>query len=205
LILTPDRLLSLAVSSKNAYAAQPSGIVLDYHDIRAVVTESDGDLVVAVRGTVISSIENWLTDFDAAPSYHVSIGWAPRGFLDSALKLLPLIGPHIAGRRVYLTGHSLGGAVTILLAAMLARTGRAPIAYAAFEPARSGLAGVAASLTDVPGYVCRFGNDPVPELPPIYRHPCAVTAIGVPRLNPFACHSLDGVIAWLQLHTALAA
>lgn len=195
---SPSLLASLAVLAEDSYAASPSGRVIDARDnIRVVITEHDGDLVVVPRGTVIQSVDNWFIDFDAVPVYHVATGWVPRGFLGVALELIRLIAEPIAGRRVIVAGHSLGGSVAIHLAALLAATGRPPILYAAFEPACTGTETLTAHLASVPGYICHFGNDPVPLLPPLYRHPCPVTAIGRPAFNPIACHSITGVVAWL--------
>jgi triacylglycerol lipase len=203
MILTPHMLLALAMLAGADYATLPDGIVIDAGgDVRAVLTEMDGYLVISVRGTVIADLDNWLTDFDALPAYHAAIGWAPRGFLDAALALLARVGPYIEDTRLILTGHSLGGAVAVLLAALLVRAGRAVAAYAAFEPARSGFGSEAHALEGIPGYITCYGNDPVPEVPPIYRHPCAVTAIGHDALDPFTCHSIAGVIVWLRAAVA---
>jgi hypothetical protein len=117
--------------------------------------------------------------------------------------LMPLIAPHIAGRQVVVTGHSLGGSVAILVSALLATSGTPPVETVAFEPARSGMKPLAAALASVKGTIYRFGNDPVPEVPPWpYRHPWNVTAIGHPMLDPISCHAIGGVIAWLQSHSA---
>jgi fermentation-respiration switch protein FrsA (DUF1100 family) len=203
MILTPQMLLALAILAGADYATLSTGIVLDVgHEIRAVLTDMDGYLVISVRGTVIADLDNWLTDFDALPAYHAAIGWAPKGFLDAALALLARVGPYIEDKRLILTGHSLGGAVAVLLAALLVRAGRAVAAYAAFEPARSGFGSEAHALEGIPGYITRYGNDPVPEVPPIFRHPCAVTAIGHDALDPFACHPIAGVIMWLRAAVA---
>jgi Lipase (class 3) len=197
--VSPDRKLALATLAGAAYAVAPVGLVVDAgDDIRAVLTELDGDLVVAIRGTEITSVENWLTDFDAIPEWHPGLGWIPRGFLRAMLRLLPLVAPHIVGRNVVTTGHSLGGSVSILLAAKLTVTGAPPVCYSANEPAHTGGRTLAKVLAPVDGYISWFGNDPVPALPPIYGHPCAVNAIGHDMLDPFSCHSIDGVVAWLQ-------
>jgi hypothetical protein len=198
------RHLKLAILSGGAYAASPDGLVIDAgNDIRAVLTELDGDLVVAIRGTLLTSVDNILTDLDAIPSFHAEIGNAPRGFLLAAMSLMPLLAPHIAGRQVVVTGHSLGGSVAILVSALLAVAGTPPVETVAFEPARTGLSPLAARLKSVKGTIYRFGNDPVPEVPPWpYRHPWSVTEIGHPMLDPIACHAIGGVIAWLQSYCA---
>jgi acetyl esterase/lipase len=118
----------------------------------------------------------------------------------AALSLMAPIGPHIAGRRVVVTGHSLGGSVAILLAALLVEAGTPPVAVVAFEPARSGMRTLAARLTSVSGTIYRYGDDPVPDVPPWpYVHPWEVTQIGHPKIDPISCHAIGGVINWLSV------
>lgn len=199
MILTQDRIIALAEFCAEDYEPTPKGIVIDAgNDIRAVIEELDEYLVVSVRGTQINSLLNWKTDFDAFGVYALGFGYVPRGFYIATLSLLPLIGPYVEGRKVITCGHSMGGSVAIQTAASLICTGRTAVAYAAFEPACSGEELMATALKGVEGFISWYGNDPVPLLPPMYRHPCPVTAIGCDSLNPFSCHSIDGVIAWLK-------
>lgn len=199
MILTPKMLLTLATLCADDYQPSPAGTVIDAgNDIRAVLEPTPEYLAVSIRGTVVKDLDNWETDFDAIPSFHVMTGWAPRGFQSAALRLLPLLGPYLIGRRVIIGGHSLGGAVGAQIACMLVRSGRSPVAYALFEPARSCSDFAVEALAGVEGYVCRFGDDPVPLLPPLYRHPRAVTAIGHATLDPLDCHSISGVVDWLR-------
>lgn len=204
--MIPPRHVAFAVLSEGAYAASPDGLVIDAgNDIRAVLTELDGELVVAIRGTVITSLENILTDLDVLPSMHAHLGTVPRGFVLAAMSLMPLIAPHVAGRQVVVTGHSLGGSVAILVSALLAASGTPPVETVAFEPARTGMAALPVFMASLKGTIYRFGNDPVPEVPPWpYRHPWSVTAIGHPMLDPISCHSMAGVVAWLQSQHAEA-
>lgn len=200
--------IALAILSGGAYAASPDGLVIDVGDVRAVLTEMDGSLVVAVRGTVPTSYANWIRDINAVPSHeHPVLGWCHSGFLNAADDLMPLLGPHIAGRRVLLTGHSLGGAVAILIGGLLQAAGTPPAAVVVFEPPRAGMEKLAGLLATVDGTIYRFGDDPVPEVPcwP-YKHPWQpVTAIGHSMPDPISCHDIAGVIAWLQARQAVAA
>jgi len=197
-ILTPATLLALATLCSEDYAPIPDDQIIDAgDDIRAVITLMGEYVVPSIRGTVITDPENWLTDLDFVPAYHPATGWVPRGFLCAALRLLPLVKARVAGLRVILCGHSLGGAVAALLAALLIHEGVAVVAYALAEPARSGGHELAAALAGVEGWACRFGNDPVPMLPPLYQHPCSLVAIGEDRPDGFECHSILGVVAAL--------
>lgn len=199
MILTPKMVAYLAGLAVDSYSAKPNGKVIDAgNDIRAVITETNEYVIVTSRGTVIESVDNWLTDFDVFPVYGNGFGYVPRGFMDATLKLLSFIDPLADGKKIITCGHSLGGDVAILLAASLVCNGHDVVAYAAFEPACSGEERLRTALKDKEGYISHFGNDPVPLLPPFYSHPCTVTAIGHDMVNPLDCHSVVRVAAWLS-------
>lgn len=205
--MTPATILALAILSGGAYCASPDGVVIDYGDIRAVVTEMDGFVVIAVRGTIPDSLQNWIRNIDALPSFeHPQLGVCHSGFMGAADGLMPLLAPHIAGRNVMVTGHSLGGAIAIDLAALLKIAGNPPVAVVAFEPPRVGMEKMALFLATVDGVIYRFGDDPVPEVPMWpYRHPWQpIVAIGHSLPDPISCHDISGVIAWLQTQAANA-
>lgn len=199
MILTPLMKYNLAVIAGKDYDNHPDGLVIDAaNDLRAVLFDMGDYIIVSIRGTEVKDADNLLIDIDALPASDPAIGQAPRGFLGAALALAILIAPHIEGRRLVFTGHSLGGSVAILLAALSVRYGRQVLAYAAYEPAATCTDETIAVLKGVEGFVSRYGNDPIPELPPGYQHPCAVTKIGHDMLWPFHCHSIEGVIEWMR-------
>jgi pimeloyl-ACP methyl ester carboxylesterase len=90
-------------------------------DTRAVITQSNDDLIIAFRGT--RDLRNWLTDLDCAftPSVcgRVHAGFAAA--LNSAFAQVAetIFDAHCAGKRIWLTGHSLGGALALLCARQL--------------------------------------------------------------------------------------
>lgn len=130
-----------------------------------------GRVWIIIRGTF--SVENVIQDFDYPKAYDPIIGaWVHRGFLQATERLEPLIRSKIAAHaRLYITGHSLGGAVALLLAIHLQRAGffLGPV-YTFGQPK------VLAESTVV-AYRClpviRFVNDddPVPFIPPTLPAP----------------------------------
>jgi hypothetical protein len=89
-------------------------------DTRAFLTEQEGRLVLAFKGT--SSLQNFMTDADFLKE---SADWAPgqihRGFAASLEEVWPAITSHLARRKarektIWVTGHSLGAALAQLAA-----------------------------------------------------------------------------------------
>jgi alpha-beta hydrolase superfamily lysophospholipase len=164
---------------------------------RAVLT---GD-VIAFRGTVPSSIGDWLCDFDAVPVEDQHLGTCHQGFLDGVHELLPFIlkdtDPHTP---LVITGHSLGGALAVLSAAMLVAMGRPVAGLTTFGAPRAAGDRVRSLLAAVPVVQFRQGDDPVPLvpwMPGVFDHVVALTQIGVPSLDPIDDHEIAGYAAVL--------
>jgi triacylglycerol lipase len=104
-------------------------------------------------------------------------------------------------RPVAITGHSLGAAMAIIYAAVLAQMGCVVPVYA-FEPPRLCF-GIAMSALfknfQVPFYATRNGLDLVTQIPSGLTLPGTLTLIGRPAmpLDNFTDHSIDRVIAAL--------
>ena len=102
------------------------------------IASNDTSVVVAFRGTVLTSFRNILTDawFEKGPIFPGSPVEAHSGFV-SALKLVYddivyFLQMFLSGKNLYITGHSLGGALASLLRYRLVQDGvysSSPIQY----------------------------------------------------------------------------
>ena len=179
----------LALLSAAAYEPMPSVYganvtILEVPglDVRAVITRFDDHTVIAFRGTV--DLENWLLNLDvlkAPVAYGVKVH---AGFLRAVDALLPgilaeLLPPgtvKAAVKPLYVTGHSLGGAVASLAAFFFLREELPVAAVYTFGSPRAGNAAWRKEYTAELGertYRLVAAGDLVPLLPGLldaYRH-----------------------------------
>ncbi len=90
---------------------------VEQHGSQAWVFRSTTDVVIVFRGTEPQASEDILTDLRFLPARFDDRLAAHRGFIEATSALLPLLDAEVerAGdRRVWLTGHSLGGALAQL-------------------------------------------------------------------------------------------
>ena len=181
----------LAALCAASYAAPWAWSVADVHARR------DGN-VVAFPGTDPECVADWLRDLDAVPVWRDGVGYCHRGFLDGALLVLPWLRGLQPG--LTLTGHSMGGAIAILAAALL-RTGGVPVAgVVTFGAPRAGGAVCQHLLRDVPVRQFRHAGDPVPDvpcLPGVLEHVVALTEVGTGTGDPLTDHAVGGYVAAL--------
>jgi hypothetical protein len=185
----------LALCAAAAYDPQPIGTIIDWHDLRVVLNNS----IISVRGTVPTNLANWLRDFNMIP-IACDFGYCHAGFLHGAINLFPLVSAVISGEYILL-GHSLGGAVAILLGALLIQAGKPPSRLVTFEAPRVGGSRLAQMYVDREVTQYRYGNDPVTEvpfLPCVYEHLRDFDHIGKAMIDPIQCHFISRTIAELQ-------
>lgn len=127
------------------------------------------DILVAFRGTVADDISNWLTDDCIVQKSDAAYpGMVHTGFAETMYSVWPLINaklPALApGQRVWVTGHSLGGAMATLAALRLKTAGFNAIALYTYGSPRVGNTDFYQEYS-VPHY--RFVNncDVVPHVP----------------------------------------
>ena len=187
-----------AIFSDGEYAAFASEVYHEPHtwragDVHALFTVRRGLRVIAVRGTTADPAD-WVRDLEIVPRWSSHLGFCHRGFLDGAEELRrrsPLADQDFAG--AVLTGHSMGGAIAILLAAVLITENICPRAVVTFGAPRCGSWKLRRTLWRVPLRLYRNGDDPVPAvpwLPGLYLHPRALMPIGEPALDPLADHAI---------------
>lgn len=186
-----EQSLFLAQASQVAYAANPDSDPLwpalrltnefPFGDARTdtngYVARADDHIVVALRGT--STLANLSTDLDIA--YTSAFGGSVhRGFREAAQTVFDVVRTGIAAQtpmpadRIWITGHSLGGALAILLGELFdsspitvaARTVLAP-AVVTFGAPKVGDATFVANCP-IKQRLVQFANDndPVPYTPP---------------------------------------
>lgn len=138
------------------------------------VTTTDIALLV-FRGT--SNLGQWVRDARLLPVSH-PWGRVHKGFLDGVAQVEEDLGGFYKAasqtKHVWITGHSLGGALAVLAAARLVMQGIAPSVYTYGQP-RIGLAGFRDRFdSELPRHLWRLINqsDIVARLPAglLYRH-----------------------------------
>jgi pimeloyl-ACP methyl ester carboxylesterase len=161
---------------------------------------------VAFRGTVPTNLSDWLRDLDCFPKTNDHMGIFHQGFLNGAMAGLGGTLRALGGRGATLVGHSLGGALAALTAALL-RVQDLPVArLVTFGCPRAVLWWHNDVLKDVPGN--RFVRilDPVPDVPGLFKHytPLETRLLDDLQQSPIANHSMTryvaSVAAWEKNH-----
>jgi len=136
----------------------------DIKGAQVLVVEDDDYVVIAFRGT--EDADDVITDLRATPWYSREIGvWCHAGFLKSLRHLTRPLKGHIKhGKRVVLTGHSLGGAMAQIYAAYLVKRGFLP-ELTTFGAPRAGMAGLCKLSSQCEGQRYARDGDSVTEVP----------------------------------------
>jgi hypothetical protein len=135
----------------------------------ALVIGRPGALIIAFAGTDPPRVQDWLVNFAALPvaATGVSMGLAEAAAVFAPL-LKPLIEQH-ADRKLFVTGHSLGGSLGVAVAYELSRLNCNAEAVHTFGMPRAGDPSFAADYDRRLGrQTFRFvhGDDLVPTVPP---------------------------------------
>ncbi|RMP61288.1 hypothetical protein ALQ18_00730 [Pseudomonas marginalis pv. marginalis] len=163
-------------------------------DTQAFITHNDELILISVRGTN-EIIADALRDADALQVPFVEgVGNVHRGFYEAAQKVYELTANYLekfyTGQKLIICGHSLGGAITLLLSEMLRRREDFDYditlyTYGAPRAADATFVKAAANLVH---YRMVNHNDPVPSVPgtwmntktPVYATGAALTFVNVP-------------------------
>ncbi len=140
---------------------------LDFEELNIEVIVRDN--VFAFRGTD----EPWdaVRDLRILPIWTRELGWCPAGFLRAAKRLMPkclseCMDRNIEKEDIVLTGHSLGGAVALIVGALMVRDEVNIQEIVTFGAPRCGRLKI---LDNTPVTMYRHGKDIVPMVPPVMR------------------------------------
>lgn len=144
---------------------------IDDTDTQAFITHNDELILISVRGTS-EIVADGLRDADAFQvPFEEGVGKVHRGFYQAAQKVYDFAVRYLdkfyIGQKLIICGHSLGGAVTLLLAEMLRRQKTYEVdmvlyTYGAPRAADRTFVNAAAELVH---YRIVNHNDPVPSVP----------------------------------------
>lgn len=166
-------------------------------DVQAIQRTIDDKTVIAFRGT--SAIGDWIRDLAWRPICDPKLGWCHAGFLTGGA-LYMAKATASSGNPPILTGHSLGGALALVVGALMALSGRPPAAVVTFGAPRVGMGRFTQSLASVEVRQYRRGDDPIPDVPffiwPLLRfaHVRSLIAIGKPMVPAIECHRIGGYV-----------
>ena len=127
------------------------------------------DNVFAFRGT--DEPKDVVRDIRIAPWWVSELGWVPAGFAKAAKRLIPkclseCMSRDIEPDKIVLTGHSLGGAVALIVGALMVRDEILPKEIVTFGAPKCGRLKL---LDGIPVTCYRHGKDIVPMVPPLMR------------------------------------
>ncbi|MFE4592776.1 lipase family protein [Streptomyces laurentii] len=146
-------------------------------DTQAYTMAGDGMIVTAFRGTEPAQVRDWLTDSTTPPwPGPARTGFVHYGFAEALASVYPDVAETIGelrtnGQSLWFTGHSLGGALAMLVAARLDLEDphlQADGVYTFGQPRTCDRLLAGAYDGALQGRTHRFvhGNDIVPQLPP---------------------------------------
>jgi len=202
--MTSDR--DYALLCQAAYQGVPDYGTPD--GARAFRASIGGRLVICFPGS--RSLQDWAVDLLAPPALdldradHVDLGPIHVGFLERAHRCLDLVRIALLAADGYvLTGHSLGGAIALLVAAlMMAEKHPPPFEIVTFGAPRVGLRPWARILTAVNIRQYRFGADVIPLVPTYpYQHarePLIQVGEPIKSLDIFINHAIVNYIGALN-------
>ena len=180
--------LSLAMASQLAYVRSETGIVqlatetwgfvgcipFSANSTQGFVAWDEDCVLVSYRGT--ESIGDWLLNASVAPTqrpYGRVHGGFSKGFETGRTLVETALGQAgVAGKRLWLTGHSLGGALAVINAAEWLNRYPVTGVYTFGQPKAVGAEAAQFLRESYDGCLHRLVNDDdiVPGVPPGYRH-----------------------------------
>jgi predicted lipase len=151
-------------------------------------TFEEANIEVLVKGNIFAfrgtdEPKDALRDMRILPLWTRELGWCPAGFLKASRRLVNKVTSvclerDIDHKNIILTGHSLGGAVALILGALMTRDEIPPVEIVTFGAPRCGRLKI---LDSVPVTQYRHGKDIVPTVPPLMRRHNKLVRLGEPK------------------------
>ncbi|HYN53622.1 MAG TPA: lipase family protein [Methylotenera sp.] len=208
-LLDLDIAILLAEASAAAYSDETATIwalqnelgdanLINQGNIQGFWCVKDDVALLAFRGT--SNPGQWIRDVRILPMSH-PWGWIHRGFgkgienIEEDYRKFLITINQLSGRKVWVTGHSLGGALAVIAAANLKIDKVTPIVYTYGQPRPSYGEFAERFAKELPSQLYRFINqsDIVARVPPdpFYNHS------GTPKriINTNATGAIFGLVA----------
>ena len=190
---------------REAYGSPPDIADTDLVACATVTPSLDGHIYVAFRGTDPDNVHDDLADLEFIPRMVHGFGRVHRGFWDAGRGITSQVAARVTGQTYHLTGHSLGGAIALVVAAKLVEAGMPPATLTTFGAPRVGMVEAAGAMKRLLARqtvttMYRHANAPVPHLPPQvamvedWQHPVPLTQLG----------DADEAIDWLDIRKTLA-
>lgn len=162
-----------ATAFTRVHGFQESGL-LDRGNVQGFWGVTPEAALLVFRGT--SNVGQWIRDLRVLPAPY-AWGWVHLGFLKGLeaveTDLLAFDQIAKASARVWVAGHSLGGALAVLTAARLKIRGVcSPLLFTYGQPAVGGADFASRFDQELPDHLWRLINqqDVVPRVPPLYSH-----------------------------------
>ena len=194
---------------------EPFKILKNGNDYGFAVMEK-GKFIISFRGS--DDVFDWGGNVNILPLRKKHYGWIHRGFYNSALDLVDQVETAIKelnpeNKPIYLTGHSLGGAIACVMSIMLTRKGFHISGVVTFGTPKPGKSDFRKKFRKAVPYSKQFmfEDDPVPKFPRSYlfwRHPGKFVIkkekdvpwwkFGFAWFGRFSDHGMDGYEFWIK-------
>ncbi len=177
--------------------------ILTYGNGKEVEVWGDrGRVALTFRGTYRP--DEWISNLLTLPEVHPVLGPVHAGFFAIACRLAGEALNLAQDRPIVLAGHSRGGAIAILVGALLKLAGHPPVEIVTFGAPKAGYAPLRRYLADVEVRQYRKGSDPFTEWPdPPYEHIRPLQGL-LGQLDLFGDHDLLGYVEALREAHSLA-
>ena len=139
---------------------------------QGIIRDTEDGRCIAFQGT--QDIAQVMADIDVGTIYQPIMGDVHRGFLMAAHAVSIRIGVALDDKPAIFTGHSLGGAIAIVLAALRCLYDHPPAGIITFGAPRVSIGPAMGALFAkccVPVVMYRHAADPVPEVCLLYTSP----------------------------------